>query len=697
MARSWAEVSADPNFTALNPAEQEGARQAYFQHVVAPNLPKDADPAAIKAQFDAHTQNPVTAAALNANPKVEQPPVPEKPAAGPWWQDPKPLNALARIPGNALSDVAGIAENVGSIASGAIAQPVSGLVGLARAPFVGADQAANDVRGVQNALTYSPRTEAGQEDQRIIGDAAEKVGNAQQAGIEKLGGGPGAVTAIPALEQAVPAVLGLRGVGGAARALKPDLATGEIPAGAAARAETAAGVQGGTVNPVVELQQHGFQFRPSDVQARNPSMAKVPGSGRESVTPSQQAGITRNNQVLATRLYGEDIGVPEANKLTEAHFEGAKERPAAGYDRVADAVQKIDKPQESTITALRAAAADNSAQALPAKVRADLTRMANGMESGTYPASKVIKDISFLRTKGDAGFDVASALEDELGAQVKAKAPELGNLYEDSRTQFAKIYEGQAATKGGQIDMGAYARRAQKNPRLLTGNSRIVASAGNELPEVTRAPTAEVPGEPVKSTLFGTLAAGAKGALSKAASVTKPDLQAKIAAAAPKPGPLPVGPQQSGYVRPRQIDALGPGGEGATLERPPGPPLGRSFQGGPQLQGRDVPELDQMDLLGGTAAGGKNFRLKDGTTPPQGAPPAPFDPTNGVKLGDQVRQQALLRDEKAQQPGGGTTLQGPLDQPRGLQQPVPFAGVQPREGMLPERLREFLRAIYRGR
>lgn len=526
-----------------------------------------------------------------------QAPLPAQAIAPPWYSSEHPLQELAKIPGKVAGDVGAVAENIAHVGSGLVAQPVSGLVGLARLPFVGADQAANDVRGVQNAITYDPHTEGGKEGQKAVqntlGKAAQSAGDLQQRGIEAAGGGPGAVTAIPAIEQAVPALMGLRGIGGGAGAA----AASDILPGATARAETAAGVTAGRINPIVELDQHGYQYRPSDVQARNPTMTDVPGSTREALTNNPAPAMTRANSATSTRLIGEDIGVPDATKLTEAHYEGAKAAPAADYDRVGSAVGVIEKANPDTIRALRAAAADTSTSAMSPGARIQAARMADGLESGKYQAGQLIKDISYLRTKGVAGTEAANSLEEELAAQVQSKAPELSGTFEKARTQFAKIYGAQDSTVGGLIDAQKYATLARNNPRMLTGNSRIVASAGNELPGVTRMPSAS-PGSIVPPvTAAGVLAKGGKALLKPVLNINRPSLRTELAQAAPAPGPLPTGPLQSGYVRPTQVDSLPAGGEAARLSHDVGPytpPLERTGAPGEPLtpvQGRLPQEI----------------------------------------------------------------------------------------------------------
>ena len=53
--KSWAEVEASPEFSALPAAEQDAARQQYFVQVVAPKVPEQ-DLEIARAQFDKATR-----------------------------------------------------------------------------------------------------------------------------------------------------------------------------------------------------------------------------------------------------------------------------------------------------------------------------------------------------------------------------------------------------------------------------------------------------------------------------------------------------------------------------------------------------------------------------------------------------------------------------------------------------------------
>jgi hypothetical protein len=78
---------------------------------------------------------------------------------------------LARNQNAALTEIERrfqqIAEPAAAMATGMLAEPVSGIVGMAALPF-GADVAADAVRNTQQGLTYQPRTEAGQQGMQAL-------------------------------------------------------------------------------------------------------------------------------------------------------------------------------------------------------------------------------------------------------------------------------------------------------------------------------------------------------------------------------------------------------------------------------------------------------------------------------------------------------------------------------------------------
>ena len=92
-------------------------------------------------------------------------------------------------------------ENLGSLVSGAIAEPIAGLAGLAQSinPFAEQGAGARAVEATREALTYQPRTEAGISQQQAIGETLAPVGEALSATEKFLGENTLELTGSPAL------------------------------------------------------------------------------------------------------------------------------------------------------------------------------------------------------------------------------------------------------------------------------------------------------------------------------------------------------------------------------------------------------------------------------------------------------------------------------------------------------------------
>jgi hypothetical protein len=85
-----------------------------------------------------------------------------------------------------------------TMATGAIAEPVSGLVGLTALPF-GVDASVNTINRVQDALTYQPRTEAGQEGLQAVGEALQPISMGMQRAEQFMGDTAYDLTGSPAI------------------------------------------------------------------------------------------------------------------------------------------------------------------------------------------------------------------------------------------------------------------------------------------------------------------------------------------------------------------------------------------------------------------------------------------------------------------------------------------------------------------
>ena len=89
-----------------------------------------------------------------------------------------------------------------AIGSAAIAEPVSGFVGMAGLPF-GVDAASSAIKRTQDAMTYQPRTQGGKEVMQDIGNLIAPVVEPLQRGAEWMGDTTLDVTGSPALATAV--------------------------------------------------------------------------------------------------------------------------------------------------------------------------------------------------------------------------------------------------------------------------------------------------------------------------------------------------------------------------------------------------------------------------------------------------------------------------------------------------------------
>lgn len=83
----------------------------------------------------------------------------------------------------------GALENVGALVSGAVAEPLAGLAGVAQSlnPFAEEGAGAQAVESAREALTFKPKSETGQAQQQAIGETLAPVGEALSTAEKFLG------------------------------------------------------------------------------------------------------------------------------------------------------------------------------------------------------------------------------------------------------------------------------------------------------------------------------------------------------------------------------------------------------------------------------------------------------------------------------------------------------------------------------
>lgn len=145
--------------------------------------------------------------------------------------------------GGAINPLAtvGSAESLGTTLTGAVAEPIAGLAGIAQAinPFAEEGAGARAVEATREALTYQPRTVAGREKVAAAGEMIAPVGEAFTQAEKFLGDTAFEATGSPALAAAattVPtALLEAIGAAGAKGAVKRTAGTQEAAKRAASQ------------------------------------------------------------------------------------------------------------------------------------------------------------------------------------------------------------------------------------------------------------------------------------------------------------------------------------------------------------------------------------------------------------------------------------------------------------------------------
>ena len=101
-----------------------------------------------------------------------------------------------------LESAGGALETGLAVASGITAEPIAGLAGIATAPFQGSEQATENIQATREALTFQPRTEAGQRGVRKVGEFFEPVAKFLSEAEKGLGDSVFEATGSPALAAA---------------------------------------------------------------------------------------------------------------------------------------------------------------------------------------------------------------------------------------------------------------------------------------------------------------------------------------------------------------------------------------------------------------------------------------------------------------------------------------------------------------
>lgn len=218
---------------------------------------------------------------------------------------------------------AGVIEPAATVISGAIAEPVAGLAGIAQSlnPFAEEGAGARAVEATRGALTFKPETEAGKEGLATVGEVLAPVGQALSTAEEFLGNETFEATGSPALAafaKSIPTaaleIIGIKGGGRFAKAgssVTPS--AGEVKSllnKAVPSAEELRTVSGQVFK---ELQDSGVNVSPGAYRnfVKNAEQS-VKGSGFSKRTTKQTAGLIAD---LKEVVNGKPVSLTEVADL----------------------------------------------------------------------------------------------------------------------------------------------------------------------------------------------------------------------------------------------------------------------------------------------------------------------------------------------------------------------------------------------
>lgn len=355
------------------------------------------------------------------------------------------IRALSDLPGF------GMAERMGQGATRLAGKAASGLVGA----FGGGPDAVEGIRGaVDRATELPPSNDPLVQGMGAVQRGAQAVTDA--TGIDKVVGNlpAGPRTSIEAAEEAIPDIVSLLGL----RAVAPKVAATQEIARTPAEVAEAAGYTG--LKTRVDLKAPGNQAITDALISKDAGI--VPGQ-----LPSV-AALENARRVGPGRAYAQ----AEASIPTQLTMRG---------DPLAEDLTNLPKQVSQLPRSPDVAALQETMLSKPDFTRDEL--FANIREARERAKAHWKSDDPDKGALGDAYHSLANAYEDFAGRQLEAaNSPVSLADWQAARTQMAKNYQAQGALRNDHFDPSVYARTAEKNPHLLTGNAAIVGHVANGLP-----------------------------------------------------------------------------------------------------------------------------------------------------------------------------------------------------------------------
>jgi len=377
------------------------------------------------------------------------------------------------------------------VVTGLAGASAGGLAGLASAPFVGTDSAADISGNIQNAMTYEPRTEMGKKGSEALGGAMAspwnplnigKTINDYYGGSEKLAvkGYPAAATGLDVGAQLAggAAIAKLLGVAAKAKVARD---TNKFEQNELLRSQNS--VKDESMRRAQEL---GLSFPPSSMQGTGIFPRTFEGLSGKAKT-EQRAVI--KNQPITDAAARRDIGLADDVPLTpEATSAVAKKAYQTGYEPIKSigniATDPFYKAELDDILAR-----NQGGQSFPLVARDEIGKIVTGYRANSFNSADAIDHIRMLREDANANFikgenalartqkDISKALENQVERHLEgqgAAGQAMLDQFRDSRKLIAKSKTVEKAIKDSSVDASKLAAMLRSG-KPLEGDMRTIA------------------------------------------------------------------------------------------------------------------------------------------------------------------------------------------------------------------------------
>lgn len=385
----------------------------------------------------------------------------------------------------------GLVETGMSLASGAAGAVAGGFAGLAQGATnaVGLTEtpAGDRVRQVSGALTYEPRTKAGQVISGAVAYPFEKLAQAADAAggaTTDVTGSPMVGTTVNTAIQSLPMLLSP-----VAKAIP-----GESAAAAAARARAAA-LNAPTDAGIAAAREAGLKITPTDAGA-GPVARLAEGLSGE---PKLAKLTSTKNAPVINQIIRKDVGLPDDVPLSREALAQIRAEAGQAYEAVKGSGQVVTDAKFKADLYETTRSVDQAAKDFAHRSEDPFKKVMEGLNRDSFDAASAVEEVKLLRLDADKAFRGG---DKKLGGAYKRAAQAIDDMldrhlqrhpdpamrsgvaeYRAARERIAKTYAADKALNDttGNIDAAVYAK-ALKDRKPLSGGARQVGEFAQQFP-----------------------------------------------------------------------------------------------------------------------------------------------------------------------------------------------------------------------